>query len=303
MQNRTRCVLIVGGSGFLGTQLALKLRDQFKVFATYHKHTTRIPGVSFIPFDVSKKDWIKRVIFTAQPEVVIYVAGNPNLDWCSEHTIESEKVHLDGPSTLAIITGMIQPRFIFLSNPYVFDGTQGNYHESDVVLPMSVLGRMKSGAENVIRSKCSNYIILRCSPIIGRGNGKNLSMMDRLRMALERNHRFEASDQEYHGFVPIQGFLEVMGKLIESGMKNKIIHYGGLTKITPYEFAKLFAERFGYDTSLIAPKARVKNPLFIDPNMNFDYSLNFTQCIESLKIQPLLLEQSLDLIQEQLIPR
>jgi dTDP-4-dehydrorhamnose reductase len=192
----TRCVLIVGGSGFIGTQLAIKLRENFKVFATYHQHSMSVPGVTYIPFDVSKKDWVKRAVFTAQPEIVIYAVGNPSLEWCAEHPDHAERVHTDGPSTLAIMTGMMQPRFIFLSSPYVFDGYVGNYHENDMILPGSVLGRMKSGAENVVKSKCSNFVILRASPIIGRGNGKNNSYFDRLRISLDRNQKFEASNKE-----------------------------------------------------------------------------------------------------------
>jgi dTDP-4-dehydrorhamnose reductase len=303
MQIGTRCVLIVGGSGFIGTQLALKLRDHFKVFATYHKNSIHIPGVTSIPFDITKKDWVKRVVFTAQPEIVIYAIGNPSLEWCAEHTNEAERVHLDGPSTLAIMIGMMQPRFIFLSSPYVFDGSVGNYHENDMINPGTVLGRMKSGAENVVRSKLSNFIILRVSPVIGRGNGKNSSYLDRLRIALDRNQRFEASNQELHSFIVADSFAEVVKRLIDSGLKNRVVHYGGITKVTYYEFAKEFAKRFGYDESLISPKAQPPvTTAGLGEDFIFDFSLNSTPAIEALKIKPLLLEESLDLIEKQLVP-
>jgi dTDP-4-dehydrorhamnose reductase len=215
----------------------------------------------------------------------------------------AEKVHMDGPSTLAIMTGMMQPRFIFLSSPYVFDGFAGNYHENDMILPGSVLGRMKSGAENVIRSKCSNFVILRTSPVLGRGNGKNNSYLDRLRMAMDRNQRFEASNQELHSFIAADSFSEVVKRLIDSGLRNRVVHYGGITKVTYYEFAKEFAKRFGYDASLILAKARPQTTgATTDENFMFDFSLNSTQTIEALKIKPLLLEESFDLIEKQLIP-
>lgn len=302
MSATSRCVLIVGGSGFIGTHLALKLRESFKVFATYYTHPIHVPGVTYIPFDVRKKDWVKRVIFTTQPEIVIYAVGNSSLEWCAEHPDRAERVHMDGPSTLAIMTGMVQPRFIFLSSPYVFDGYVGNYHENDMVLPGSVLGRMKSGAENVIKSKCSNFVILRTSPVIGRGNGKNNSYLDKLRTALDKNQRFEASNQELHSFVVAEAFTEVVQRLVDSGLKNKIVHCGGITKITYYEFARLFAKRFGYDETLIIPKARIKTSSALDENFVFDFSLNSTQTVEALKVKPLLLEQSFDLIEKQLIP-
>jgi dTDP-4-dehydrorhamnose reductase len=303
MLGTTRSVLIVGGSGFIGTQLAIKLRDSFKVFATYHAHPINVPGVTYIPFDINKKDWVKRVVFTTQPEVVIYAVGNSSLEWCAENEAMAERLHMDGPATLAIMTGIMQPRFIYLSNPYVFDGYTGNYHENDMILPGSVLGRMKSGAENVIKSKCLNFMILRTSPVIGRGNGKNNSFLDKLRTTLDRNQRFEASNQELHSFVASESVAEVVLRLIDSGLRNKVAHYGGITKVTYYEFAKSFAKRFGYDESLILAKARIQASSSVDENSVFDFSLNSTQTIEALKVKPLLLEESFDLIEKQLIPR
>ena len=43
----TKAILIIGGSGFVGTHLALKLREGYKVFATYHTKRFAIPGVTF----------------------------------------------------------------------------------------------------------------------------------------------------------------------------------------------------------------------------------------------------------------
>ena len=239
----------------------------------------------------------------------IFAAGSSSLEWCSEHADQADKVHMDGPSTLAIMTAMMQPRFIFLSSPYVFDGYAGNYHENDMILPGSVLGRLKSGAENVIKSKCSNFVILRASPVMGRGNGKNNSYLDKLRVALDKSQRFEASNQELHSFVGVEGFTEVVRKLIDSGLKNKVVHYGGITKVTYYDFARQFATRFGYDEGLIQAKARLQTKArtqtssSLDENFIFDFSLNSTQTIEALKVKPFLLEESFNLIEKQLIPR
>jgi dTDP-4-dehydrorhamnose reductase len=121
-------------------------------------------------------------------------------------------------------------------------------------------------------------------------------------MALYRNQTFDASNQELQSFVAAEGFTEVVRKLIDSGLKNKVVHYGGITKVTYYEFARLFAKRFKYDESLILPKARMKTSSALAENFIFDFSLNSSQTIETLKVKPLLLEESFDLIEKQLIP-
>jgi dTDP-4-dehydrorhamnose reductase len=303
MMNSTKSLLIIGGSGFIGTHLATKLRENYKVFATYFKHPIQIPGVTILPFNVENRNWVKRVMYTAQPDIVIYVAGSNHLEWSEANSREVERVQSNGPAIVANSADILQPRFIYISNPYVFDGTRGNYRENDTVLPWSVLGRMKLGGENVVRSKCLNYIVLRSSPVFGRSNGINLSFLDRLRMKLDRGERIELAAHELHSFALVDGLCEAALRLAESGIKNRIIHYGGLTKVSLFEFARAFATQFNYDPNLIvASKGRIQKKSGVTEDFLFDFSMNSTQAAETLKIKPLLLEEGFDLIEKQLIP-
>jgi dTDP-4-dehydrorhamnose reductase len=296
-----KTVLIIGGSGFIGTHLAQRLREGYKVFATFHKGFTRIPGVTFIPLNIDNRNWVKRLMYSTQPDAVIYAAGNNQFEVAEHNSRYTELMHSAGPAVLASSADILQPRMIYLSNPYVFDGMKGNYHEIDTVLPWSTLGRMKLGGENAIRSKCLNYVILRSSPIFGRGNSGHLSFLDHLRMGLDRNRRIEVSHQELHSFSTTYELCEIIQRLIESGIRNRIMHFGGLTKITHFELAKAFATRFGYDPHLILQKAPTQRRNGVAEDFQFDFSLNSTQVAETLKIKPLLLEESLDLINQQLI--
>jgi dTDP-4-dehydrorhamnose reductase len=299
-----KSVLIIGGSGFLGTNLALKLREGYKVFATYNKHPTNIPGVSCIPFDVENRKWIKRVIYIVQPDVVLYLVGRNDLEWAEKNPRLAERLHGEGTATIVNSFDILQPRFIFFSNPYVFDGSRGNYRETDILVPRTLLGRMKSAGENTVKSKCLNYVIVRSSPVFGRSSGNNLSYLDRLRMALDRGQRWDTSTQELHSHTTVQGLANLIYGLIESGIRNRTVHYGGLTKINEFEFAKQFAKRFGYDPSLIVARGGISKKSDDEdaPILStFDFTLNSSQATEILKIKPFLLEESFDLIEKQLI--
>jgi dTDP-4-dehydrorhamnose reductase len=201
---------------------------------------------------------------------------------------------------VSTVSDILQPRFIYLSNCYVFDGNKGNYHENDTVLPSTALGKAKVGGENFIRGKALNHIIVRASPLFGRGNGYNISFLDKLRMKLDRKERVELSSTELHSFAPMHGFIDFIKRLVDSGPRNKTLHYGGLTKATYVDFARVFARRFGYDENLIFEK-QADNGL--SQSQMSDYSLNSTYVAETLKVKPLLLEESLDLLDQQLIPR
>jgi dTDP-4-dehydrorhamnose reductase len=299
---QTRSVLIIGGSGFVGTSLALRMREQFKVFATYHSHPIRIPGVTALPLAADNRNWAKRVVYTAKPDAIIYVGGSNSPEEAEADPRMAEHVHVGGPVTASEVSDILQPKFIYLSNCYVFDGARGNYHETDTVLPDLALGKSKLGGENFIRGRSLNWVVVRSSPLIGRGNGHRLSSLDRIRMKLDRGERIELANHETHSVSHVAGLAEMLVKLVESGVRNKVLHFGGLTKVTQYEWGLRFAERFGYDKSLIAPSRAMHMRKGIASDIHGDYSLNCTQAALALKIKPLLLEESLDLIQKQLVP-
>ena len=283
----------------------MRLRDQYKVYASHHLHHIKIPGVTFIPVSVADRDWIKRVAYTINPEIIIYCAGNNKVDWSEINTRDAERLHAGGSANVAMATDILNPKFIFISNSYVFDGRKGNYQDKDVVLPGTALGKAKVAGENYLKGRSLNYIILRSSPAFGRGNGFNNSFLDEIRARLDRGMRIEVPDYEYQSFTPIFGLVDAVAKLVESSIKNRIIHYGGLTKVTLYEFTKIFAKTFGYDESLILP-IRIEDTQFSGASEatdgRFDYSLNSTAAMKTLKVKSYLLEEGMELMKQKLVP-
>ncbi|HAR41482.1 MAG TPA: hypothetical protein DCS07_02435 [Bdellovibrionales bacterium] len=299
----TRSVLIIGGSGFIGTHLALKLRAGYKVFATYNRHRIFLPGVTTLPASLFNRDWAKRITYLARPDFVIYAAGTNNVEWCEAHARDAEQLHTSGAATISNLSEIFQPNFIYLSNSYVFDGSKGNYHEGDIVLPSTSLGKAKLGGENFIRSKALSFSIIRSAPVLGRGNGVTPNFLDRLRIRLTRGEKCELANDELHNFAPVEGLVEIIQKVMETNARKKTFHYGGLTKITPYEFGLAFAKRFKLDPGLVIPVRSSYHGSSTGERIRQDYSLNSSAAVESLKFKPLFLEESLDLIDKNLIPR
>jgi dTDP-4-dehydrorhamnose reductase len=293
-----RSVLIVGGSGFVGTHLAQRLREGYKVFATYYSHRIAIPGVTCLPMNIDNRSMIKGVVQMSRPDIIVYAPGLPSQGRRAYEFSELERVYSKGAATLLNVAEMLQPKFIYVSNTDVFDGDRGNYHEGDAAVPANLSGRAKIAGENFIRGRSLNSIIVRSSPVFGRGNGFNLSFLDRLRMRLDRGKQVELSDSEIHSFAPVEGLADLIGEIIaHPQVRNRSIHYGGLTKMSWADFGTAFAQRFGYDPKLISPVSAARD----DKKKFLDYSLNSTQAVEQLKVKPLLLQESFDLIEKKLI--
>jgi dTDP-4-dehydrorhamnose reductase len=292
-----KTVLIIGGSGFLGSHLALKLRDEHKVFATYCNHPVRYRGVTTLPMDLGNPDWIKRAIYTASPDVVVHAVGSNNLKKSDDESREAEWLHVSSLAPILKAATIFQPRLIYLSNCYTFDGAKGNYRETDTILAQTTLGKLKIAGENFVRGRALNYNIVRLSPVYGRSNGNNLSFLDILRIRLSRKLKTEVDATEVHSFAHVDTVTDLVSRLIEIGPRNKVHHFGGLTKCTYLDLARAFAKRYRFDPSLIVPLPREQSSTAGLEQTEFDFSMNSTETIHTLKVRPLLLEEGLDLFE------
>jgi len=306
---KRKSILIVGGNGFVGTHLCLGLRDRYKVFCTYHKTHIHMPGVTSLPMDILNRDRVKRIAYTVEPDVVIYAAGKNDVIWAEQNERTAENLHSGGPSSVATVVDIFKPRYILLSNCYVYDGNYGNYSETDTPLPSTMLGRAKLNGENYIRSRSWNHVVIRSSPVFGHGNGIHLSDLDHYRMRLSRKERIEVSTQTLLNFAPVSQLVQLVQRLIDGGPRNKVLNFGGLTKLTQFDFVKAYAKRFGFDENLIYPlrsqQAVIKkfgSESDSGRESTYDYSLNCSGASKIMNIKPLLLEEGFDLLEKELVP-
>ena len=73
-------ILITGGNGFLGESLALKFRDNFKVFLASRNNSENqkkslITNTEFIPVDVSNISSVRDAIIFEKTDIIIQAAS------------------------------------------------------------------------------------------------------------------------------------------------------------------------------------------------------------------------------------
>ncbi len=293
-------ILIVGGSGYLGTELSKRLREKYRVYATFRSHPFRMDGVIPLRANLGDTDQLRKVVNFSKPDIIVFAAGKGDLpsQLSNDDQRILEAMQTGGTATMLNVSQIFQPRFIFLSTSSVFDGGRGNYKESDTIIASDDVGKAKAAAENIVRGKSVSWNIVRMSELIGRGNGNRTTLLDRVRWNLPAGRRVELDDSRLHSFAVIPAFLDFMEKLIEVGPRNRILHFGGGTKVTEFELGLEIAKKFNLDPGLITAKSNA------GPRRSAtqDLSLNCSATYEALKIKPLLLEESLDLIQKDLIP-
>jgi dTDP-4-dehydrorhamnose reductase len=153
-------ILITGADGSIGDYLSKYLSSSHEVF----------------PFRKSKLDITNKVqcldtIKSIMPDAVIHCAALTNIDLCERDESLAYTVNTIGSVNIAFACNLIDIPLVYLSTSNVYNGDKTSpYYESDICTPVNVYGKTKLAAENLIRTVCSKYFILRTSWVFG---GKN----------------------------------------------------------------------------------------------------------------------------------
>jgi dTDP-4-dehydrorhamnose reductase len=285
-------ILIVGGNGFVGSALSKSLSRYFQVYSTFRRSYTPVKNVIHLPLpSLSEKEICDRMIQAVEPNVVIYCLGSNNEAEAERDPRGFQTLHSGSLTHLIHAVDLLKSKFIYISSDFIFSGLEGNFYESDSTVPATQIGKAKLGAENIVKTRSLNHLIVRCAPLIGRGTLDHTSWLDHVRESILLQKKIEMPSRASHNPVHISFLSDLLKKAIERDLRNKILHVGGLTKITPYELSRQFLQKIGLPTELIEPADTVGTNA-----SKIDYSLNFTETLKLVEAEPLLLEQSLDLL-------
>ncbi len=289
-----KTVLIIGASGYLGSNLVRTLSKKHKVIAAFNQHIVHYAGKSSVVYTLSDREFMKRLFTLMNPDVMVYCAGINDFMECAKKIQLADAVNALGAISLSSAGDTVPHRLIYISSAYVYEGTRGNYDESDPVFPGTQFGKSKLAGENVIKGKATTYTIFRFSPLIGVGSIYYPSIFDKIRMKLQVGERVELPQDEFHNYLSIEKACEAIDWAIVNESKNEIYNLGGLTKLSWYDMGMRFANVLGFDENLIVPgKGQI--------DLAGDYSLNGSELIRQSNINPLLLEEAFDLFQKNLV--
>lgn len=148
-----RC-LVLGASGFLGREVLPVLRQDFDITPTAMNHAS--PG--FIRVDIRDAGELEEAVKNSEPQAVVALAAYREPDFCEEHPDEAEKLNT---SPYRKLIQILPPKcqLLFVSTDYVFDGNRPPYTESARRNPLSVYGKTKADAEDIVLSRPGSMVL------------------------------------------------------------------------------------------------------------------------------------------------
>lgn len=247
-----KTVLIFGMSSFVGSNLAILLKDDFRVVGTYHKTPIEIPGITSYPCDVLKKEYVSNLIGLIKPDFTIYAIGLSSLTECKLNPKQADALNSAGAVNACTSSERHGSKFVYISSSFVLGGEDQLYKEGETPFPSTVYGNTLSSTEFYIQRSCLNYLILRCSPLYGRSYGpRHPNWFETVQTSLAQNINVQADDTVVTGFLDVVILARVMKAFLESTVTNRLFHVSSRDHMTRFEFAKLLTKIFKKDENLI----------------------------------------------------
>ena len=285
-------LLITGGSGFLGGNLAAIATSCWETYVTYHSTPIlkRRFGVA-LHLDIRNKDEVESILCELSPKVVIHAAALTDLDYCAEHQKAAWEINVRGTENVALAAEHVKARLIYVSTDSVFKGDEGLYSEDDLPEPLGYYGQTKLEGERIVSSLSSNYCIARASLLYGWSLNSSRCFTETMINDLRNKREVKLFVDEYRTPMYVKNLCEMFLELAARDELQGIFHIGGSQRLSRFEFGLRIAQEFGFNEKYINPVS-VKTFPFVDKRPR-DCSMRNEKAASILKAKFWSIEQGL----------
>jgi len=243
--------LIVGSSGQVGAALLASLQaHDVPAVGTFHSHP--LPGG--IALDIRDRESVRRRFAETAPDIAFLTQNTPGgVDFCEKNPSEADAVLVQGTRNILDAAASLDVKVVFISSDYVFDGASGPYSEQDPPRPISVYGRAKLAAEELVLAHASGYLIIRTTAVFSWMPGtKNFAMQ--IWEKLRHGQTIMVPNDQWCNPTLADYLAEACIALAQAG-DNGIYNVVGRDWMTRESMAGALARTMALDPALIRPVA------------------------------------------------
>lgn len=158
-------IFISGASGLVGSNCLKHFTEKGWTVKGSHRTFPTGETVFFDTLNLASENNFD--VETFNPDVIVHCGALTHVDYCENNPDESFEKTVTATKNLLEISVRCQAKFVFLSTDYVFDGRDGPYQETAVINPLSVYGKHKLAAEQLVQQMLSDHLILRVTNVYG----------------------------------------------------------------------------------------------------------------------------------------
>ena len=246
-----KSLLIIGGSGLVGTSLIQIASNSMNVNFTFNNHPYETDKAKGFFINLLNNDGsISNLIKSISPDIVVNTAAYQSVDYCEEEPDMANFLHVESTKEICSACSEASSKLIHFSSNFVFDGEKGFYNEDDLPNPISHYGKTRLEAEKIVLKNSAKNVVLRTTVIYGWH--KNSKFTNFVLERLKNNLNIDAFTDQYGNPTLADDLAQCILKIISSDAVG-LFHAVGKSCINRYEFAQFLAEKFGYNIDLISP--------------------------------------------------
>lgn len=285
-------ILITGSSGFLGSRLALYLRDKYDLVLPSHSE-----------LNVSREEAVKAYLEEHRPEVVIHCAALSNTGYCQQHPEESHRVNVQGTVRIAKACKLIGAKLIFMSSDQVYNGMPllgplgedvmlqpGSSAPETFGLPVNFYGQHKLEAEGRARWNLPEAVGLRLTWMYDLPSSPmklNTNILVNLQKAHDERTTLTAATHEYRGVTNVWEVVRNVEKAI--ALPGGIYNFGSTSSLDSHSLFLKAAELMGFEepaTWILPDEERFSQQprnLTMDCTLIAEHGIHFLDSVEGIE--------------------
>lgn len=274
-------ILITGGSGFVGSNIARFFCQKNSVFLTRLKSPIA-PDLAYsiakeVQLDIRDAKAVFSTFESLMPDVVIHAAGNKNVKYCENYPQEAYEINALGTQNVAFACRHINAHLIYISTDLVFACTQGGYKETDTPHPTLVYGKTKLQGEELACQEWDKVAICRSGGIYGKGS----PLLEWLSSQLHTGQVIECFTDVINTPTYVVNLAEMIEVIIQQSLSGTF-HTVGRERVSRFQFFHTYASIFALNANLLSPvqAGDLRSKMLLQP----DASLAIERTAEILKV-------------------
>jgi UDP-glucose 4-epimerase len=246
-------VLVIGGSGFLGSHVADALSEEGHDVTIFSRHESEYlrSTQKMVVGDILDQVALEKAAEGC--DVIYNFAAMADMDECRKKPVETVKYNILG-NVLALEAArkVNARRFIFASSVYVYSNT-GSFYKSS-----------KQACESFIEEYNKlfglPYTILRYGTLYGRRAGPNNAVFRMLKDALEKGKiEYGGTGEEVREYIHVKDAAKLSVEVLKPEYENKCLTLTGTQKIKNKELLEMINEMLDNKIKIIysSPKSPI----------------------------------------------
>lgn len=251
MVRQMKKILITGGSGLLGGNLAKIACERFETHAAYYGHPIKIKNCNTFSLDIKNPDAARQMVTKINPELIVHTAALTNVDYCEDHQKDAWDLNVEGTRNMAKAAGEVDAKFIYISTDSVFDGKKGMYTEEDTPNPLNYYAKTKLEGEKLLSQFDLNFTIIRTC-IYGWNTQEKFSLAEWVINELQNKKKVAMFKDIFFAPILVNNLSEAIFEVAKLDLRG-VLNVAGVERCNKFQFGRKIADVFDMDNTYITP--------------------------------------------------